>query len=86
MSKLWDVLNKALVCMLVAKIHICYSFTVMIDETLFEQEVTRKQFLVIVAVFVVGLLGLPKFFSFTNKKNIFERKSNGFSQGTYGGK
>ena len=56
------------------------------DETIIDQEVTRKQFLVIVAVFVFGLLGLSKLFAASSNKRSFEKRTSGFSQGTFGGK
>lgn len=56
------------------------------DETIIDQKVTRKQFLVIVAVFIFGLLALSKLFATTSRKRTFEKRTTGFSQGTFGGK
>jgi len=54
------------------------------DENLFEQKITRKQFLILMIVFVAGAIGLSNLLNIIGR-NPDRKESKSFSAGTFGG-
>lgn len=54
------------------------------DENLFEQKITRKQFLILMIVFVAGVIGLSNLLNIIGR-NPDRKEPKSFSAGTFGG-